>query len=146
MSQILPLACDDWTNVFLLDSMSSNAANDICDEQNLHEIEVTLPKERTVPDWSGCRACESRFHPPISLSVNALALAFAPRVARPKFVEGTYGFELRRRWYAYITVVTRIAISAICVIIVERKKKNPLTKVEHHSQHEGKRYWRLLRK
>jgi len=144
MSQILPLACDDWTNVFLLDSMSSNAANDICYEQNLHEIDVTLPKARTVPDWRGSKVCESRFNPPTSPSVKALALAFAPSVARPKFVEGTYGFELRRRWYAYITVVTRISISAICYNC--RAQKKSLTKVEHHSQHEGKRYCRQLRK
>jgi hypothetical protein len=37
MSQTSPVAGGDWTNVFVLDSMSLNATNDVVrDEQTLH--------------------------------------------------------------------------------------------------------------
>ena len=45
----------------------------------------------------------------------------------------------------YYSSNTNIHIRHMCYNC-RTQKKNPITKVEHHSQHEGKRYWRQLRK
>jgi len=42
--------------------------------KNLPEIEVTLLKSCTVPDWHGSRACDSRCDPPTPQSVTVLTI------------------------------------------------------------------------
>jgi hypothetical protein len=57
---VLPVAGGDWTNVFLLDSGSSNAANhDVWDDQILYEIEDALPKARRMLIWRESEAWEA---------------------------------------------------------------------------------------
>ena len=56
--------------MLLLDSVSRNEANDaVREEQNLHEIEVTLLTPRTVSYWRRIRACVSRCDTQTSPSV-----------------------------------------------------------------------------
>jgi hypothetical protein len=64
----------------------------------------------------------------------------APSVARLNVVEGTYGLELRRRWYVSITEVTRIStIGVINVQFLYLCEKNRITKQDStqnkHSTH-----------
>jgi hypothetical protein len=58
----------------------------------------------------------------------------APSVTRLNVVEGTYGLELRRRWYVSITEVTRVStIGVISVQFCKNAKKNRITK-QHSAQ------------
>ena len=78
---------------------------------------------------------------------NLLATPLAPSVALPNVAEGTYGLELRRRWYSSITEVTRT--STICVINVtfcKNAKNNSSHQTVQHSEQESKRYRRPARR
>lgn len=84
---------------------------------------------------------EANVIPDISIG-NRPCVGVCAQLRAPERRGKNNGFELRRCLYVCITEVTRKSISAICVIIVEESKKNPLKKVPHYSQHEGKRYLR----